>query len=123
MKCNTITLLSGSSMTGTTTVNSAPIELDQIYGYAIQAAWTGTPNGTIKLQGSCDAPARQTQTSNGGPDSVTVWTDIADSSQNISGSAGNYMWNVNGAFYRFVRLTYTNSSSTGTLSANIVLKG
>lgn len=110
-------------MTGTTTIVSNPIPLDQIYGFAIQAIWTGSPTGAIKLQASCDSPGRETAQSNGGPDTVTNWTDVTNSSYSISGSAGNYMWNFNGSFYRYIRVSYTNSSGTGTLTAQITPKG
>ncbi len=122
MKANTLTILAGSSMTGTATINSAAIPVDQLWGFAIQAEWTGTPTGTIKLQASCDAPIGTNQTSSG-TSTVTNWTDITDSSYSITGSAGNYMWNVQAAGYRFVRLTYTNASSTGSLSATMSTKG
>lgn len=123
MKSNTISVLVNASMTGTTVVNSNPIPLDQIYGFALQAYWTGTPVGTFKLQGSCDAPGKTTQTSNGGPDIVTNWSDIANSTTTAAGSSGNFVWNFNGCFFRYVRLVYTNASGTGTLNAEIVNKG
>jgi hypothetical protein len=110
-------------MTGTTEIDSAPLRVDQIFGLAIQATWTGTPNGTIKLQASCDTPPTASQVANGGPDAVTNWSDISDSSYSISGVAGNYMWNINGAFYNYIRIVYVNASSTGSLSAKACVKG
>lgn len=129
MRSNTITMTFGNppsnsaSMTGTTTVNSNSIPLDQTYGFAIQAVWTGTSAGTLKLQASNDAPVRETQTNNGGPDTITNWTDIANSSTAVISGGGNFMWNFTGCFYRNVRLTYTNATGTGTLTASIVPKG
>lgn len=125
MKNNTITLvISGSgAMTGTNTITSDPIPVEQLWAYAIQAVWTGTPNGTLKLQASCDAPDKAVQASNGGPYTVTNWTDISGSSNSVTGSAGSFMWNVSDVGYRFVRLSYTNSSSSGTLTAKASLKG
>lgn len=123
MKSNTIVLLTNAAMTGTSTVVSAPIPLDQIFGYAVQAVWTGTPNGTLILQASCDVPATQPQTSNGGPYSITNWTPIDGASTTIAGSSGNFMFNVDGAYYRWVQLSYTNTSSTGSLSALMFVKG
>lgn len=124
MKANVITLTisAGGVMTGTTVITSNPVRLDQIYGYAIQAVYTGSPVGTLKLQASSDSPARQTQVSNGGPDVVTNWTDITDSSEAVSG-AGSFMWNVTGCFYNYVRLVYTNASGTGVLTAKLSEKG
>lgn len=123
MKSNTITLLTNASMTGTDTITSAPIPLDQIYGYAIQASWTGTPTGTFSLQASSESPPTQSQVANGGPDNITLWDTIANSSYSIAGSSGTYMWNVNLAFYRYVQLVYTNTSGTGSLSAIMSAKG
>jgi len=111
-----------ATMTGTAVLTSAPVTLDQIYGFAIQAFWTGTPTGTLKLQVSCDAPVGTTQTSNGGPDSITNWTDLASSSQAVGG-INSYVWNINGSFYRYVRVVYTNATGTGSLNAQICLKG
>lgn len=124
MKSNIITIvMSSNTMTDTNVLTSNPIRIDQIYGFAVQVVFTGTPVGTFKLQGSCDSTSRQTQVSNGGPDTVANWTDIADSSQSVSG-AGSSMYNVVGAMYNYVRLVYTNTSSTGTItSAKISPKG
>ena len=123
MKSNTITMITGASMTGTVTVNSNPINLDQIYGYAVQVVWSGNPTGSFKLQASCDAPTSTNQTANGGPDGIVNWSDITGTAQAVAGSAGNFMWNQNGAFYRYVRLVYTNSAGVGSFSANVVIKG
>lgn len=109
-------------MTGTTTITSNPVRVDQIYGYAVQAIYTGSPVGTLTLEASCDSPGRQTQISSGGPDTVTNWNTITDSSYAVSG-AGKYMWNVNGAFYNYIRLVYVNTSGTGVLTANLSEKG
>lgn len=122
MKANTIAVLTNSEMTGTTVVNSAAIPVDQLWGFAIQAAWTGTPTGTIKLQASCDAPDRTNQTSSGSA-TVANWTDIADSSYAIAGAEGTYMWNVTSASYRFVRVVYTNASGDGVLDVTMCAKG
>ena len=124
MKSNIVQLKfkPNANMTGTSTINSDPIALDQIYGFAVQAFWTGTPVGNFKLQVSCDAPGDTTQTSNGGPDKVTNWTDLTGSTQ-AAGGLSYFVWNINGAFYRYVRLVYTNTSGSGVLKAQICLKG
>ena len=122
MKSNTIQMvLSSSSLAGNITSN--PIPLDQIYGFAIQAVWTGVPTGTLKLQASSDSPSRQTQTSLGGPDVITNWTDVANSSVALTGSSGNYMWNFTSCMFRYVRLVYTSTSGTGSITAEISAKG
>lgn len=103
-----------------TTINSTPYNVQQIYGFAIQAVFTGTPTGTLKLQASCD-PATNYLPAN----TVTNWTDIASSSTVIS-AAGNFMWNTPDAMYNWVRLVYTDTSggtSTAVLNAVINAKG
>jgi hypothetical protein len=124
MKVNTIPLvMSSSTMSGTSTITSNPVPIDQIYGFAAQVVFTGTPTGTFKLQGSCDIPARETAQSNGGPDTITNWSDLSLTLA-AAGAAGNGIINVNGAFYRYVRLVYTNTSGTGVLTvAQLCVKG
>lgn len=103
-------------------LTSEAIPLPNIYGFAIQAVFTGTPTGTFKLQASSD-PFKYANAAQ--PQVPTNWTDIADSSAPVS-AAGNYMWNFNGCFFEFVRLVYTDGSSgasTAVLNATINLKG
>lgn len=122
MKSNTITLLTNATM-GVGTVTSAPIVVDQIWGYAVQAFWTGTPAGTISLQASSESPPNQNQVSNGGPDNITIWDTIANSPVVIAGAPGSYMWNVTTASYRYFQLVYVGTSGAGSLSAIVSLKG
>lgn len=93
---------------------SAPILLDQIYGFSFQAIFTGSPNGTFKLQSSNDEGRLA--------DSVTNWTDVADSSQVIS-SAGDITWNFDGCFFKWVKVVYTFSAGTGSCDVTYASKG
>ena len=98
-----------------TTITSDPQELFNIYGYAIQVFWSGTPTGTFKLQVSAD-PVAMGNPANPKP---TNWTDLIDSPYAVS-AAGNYMWNVFDAMYNWVRLVYTDGSG-GISTAAITL--
>ena len=91
-----------------TNINSDPMPLYHVYGYSIQAVYTGTPTGTFKLQASSDPvfPGNKAPNSN----FVVNWTDVANSSVTVT-AAGNYMWNVTDVMYNFVRLVYTDGSS------------
>lgn len=98
------------------------IWLGHICNFAIQLVFTGTPVGTLRIQGSADA---------GQPDGglspqasgVTNWTDITSSDIAIT-TAGNAMINVQNAGYNWVRLVYVSTSGTGSLtSARINVKG
>lgn len=119
---NTASEILINNVVANTDINSTPAVLSDIYGFCIQAVITGTPTGTLKLQASND-PFKYVV--NGGVQTPTHWTDIADSSFSVV-AAGNTVWNYNGAFYTFVRVVYTDASSgasTAVLNANITVKG
>lgn len=125
MRSNVIQMVftPNNTMTGTATISTNAIPVDQIYGFAIQAVWTGTSAGTLKLQASSDPAPKSSNVSTGGPYAVTNWTDVTNSSTAVVSGGGNFMWNFNGAFYNYVRLVYTNSSGTGAITAEICVKG
>lgn len=111
--------LDGTDMTSN--IVSDAIWLGHIANFAIQIVFTGSaPNGSFKLQASNDEPKP------GDPSSTTVtnWTDVADSTQNIS-AAGDHMYTVENAGYTFVRLVWTDVTSTaGTItSCRFMVKG
>jgi hypothetical protein len=112
-------VVSSGSMTGTATINSDPIWLGHAAGVAIQAVWTGTPNGAFKLQCSIDP----VQPMAGQTTTPANWEDVADSDYTVTGSAGSYTWNVDAAFFPWIRVVYTNTSSTGTLNVRFNAKG
>lgn len=91
--------------------NSPAVDIANLIGYSLQAVFTGTPNGTFKLQASCDdleAPVN--------------WTDVGSSSVAIT-AAGSAIWNNDGAHYRWVRLVYTRSSGSGSCDVTVAAKG
>lgn len=89
-------------------LNSAPMQLYNMFGYSIQIVFTGIPTGTFKLQGSCDS-TYISKTNSLSPQVPTNWSDIANSSQAVT-AAGNFVWNVSDVMYNFVRLVYTDTS-------------
>lgn len=102
-----------------TSFQSQPQLLKQIYGYAIQAVWTGTPSGVLKLQASCDPSSSNIVLADVVP---TNWSDVSLTPITIS-SAGNYLWNVQGCMYNWVRLAYVDNSggtSTAVLTSAIL---
>ena len=112
-------VFTNTSMTGTTTISSSAMFVGDTSLYSIQAVWTGTPAGTMKLQASNDpTPAIGTI-----PYTVSNWSDITYSFLTLTGSAGNYLWSVDNCAYKFVRITYTNTSGSGSLAAIMVRKG
>lgn len=116
----------GSMQAGATSLGASatltPVWLGHIVNYSLQLVFTGTPAGTFKLQCSND-PGRPSAQGTPEYDTVVNWTDIADSSQAVS-AAGDITWDVQNAGYVWVRVVYTRSSSTGSLtSARFNVKG
>lgn len=104
------------------TINSVAQQTYQVFGYAIQIEFTGTPTGNFKLQASTDP-----YVSNPTAAQLPVnWTDVVDSTFTVS-AAGNVMWNVADVEYNWVRVVYTDTSggtSTAVISASACnLKG
>ena len=96
-----------------TNINGPAMQLKRMWGFAIQAVWTGTPTGTFKIQVSADpfyegAPGQN-------PTEPINWTDLIDSPYAVS-AAGNYMWNVFDTAFNWARLVYTDGSG-GTSTA------
>lgn len=112
--------LSSTDMTAAT-ITSDPIWLGHIANFAIQLVFTGTPNGTFKLQASNDEGARDTYIES---PSISNWTDVDGSSQVIS-AAGDHMWNVQNCGYRWIRIVWTDSSTGAATitSARMNVKG
>lgn len=98
-----------------TTVYTEAVPLTHIIGFAIQVVWTGTPVGDFSLECSCDDPQ--------GVEVPTHWDAIADTTVAAGGGVGSFTYNVREVFYKWVRLKYVGSSSTGTATARINIKG
>lgn len=94
------------------TINSLAMQLENMFGFAIQIIFTGTPTGSFKLQSSCDPVPKQSGVvqANGVILYAPVnWTDIANSTFAVA-AAGNVEWNFNGSFYNYVRVVYSDTS-------------
>ena len=103
-------------MTGVDVITSAPLHLGKYTKkYSIFAQWSGAPNGFLKLQVSTKSPEQGDKSV---PDlsDANDWTDLPNSTISIAGAAGNHLYNVVEVGYFWVRLIYTNTSSTGVLS-------
>jgi hypothetical protein len=100
---------------GVATITTAPQPLDHIYGFAIQVVWTGTPVGNFSLEASCDAPTDGTLPVN--------WGTLPSSSIPAGGAAGAQIYNVSESFYKWIRIKYVGSGSSGTVNARVNIKG
>ncbi len=89
------------------TLTSSSVDMTEFAIGAIQAVYTGSPVGTFKLQISNDN---------------STFSDYTGSSNAIT-VAGDFMWNLVDAGYSYVRLVYTKTSGTGSVTAKAVAKG
>jgi hypothetical protein len=118
MRAHNDEILASTAISSTTTYTSDAVELTHIAGYAISLLLTGTATGTAKLQ------AAMTQLTPASAD----WIDLPNSgaTANIAvdaGAATKHLWNVSDAFYKWVRVSYTNATNSGTLAIRANLKG
>ena len=88
-------------------VTSLTINLNHMSQFNVQALFTGSPVGAIKIQQSNDG---------------TNWDDVPASSVSVS-AAGSQSWNLYMVGYPWARLVYTRTSGTGTLNATVYAKG
>jgi hypothetical protein len=102
-------------------VTSETINLENILFLAIQAIWSGTPTGTIKLQASCDVGRENT----GNLDGVGVsnWTDVPSATLSPAGSASSGFIELKESGFKWARLVYTRSGGSGSLTARFNAKG
>lgn len=94
MRITKDTLLAAGDISGDLTSSSQ--QLDQIFGFSIQAIFTtsGSLGGILKLQASLDG---------------VNFDDIANTSQTLS-AAGSYTWNLADTNFPWVRVVYTHHS-------------
>lgn len=96
--------------------NLAPVYLGHIVNYSIQLVFTGTPQGNFKLQVSNDQGRPNAQSEAEQSSGVVNWTDVAGSAQAIT-AAGDHTWTVEDAGYLWVRVVWTQTGSSGTLTS------
>jgi len=115
-KTNKYYLIKNGVMTGTTTVTSSPQNVENFDNVGLEIVWTGTPTGTITIQGSISQSI---------PGAVAVsYTDLtfAPLLDQPAGSAGRYLVNVATYAMPFIRVNYVNTSGSGTLNVYLYSK-
>lgn len=116
-------LTNGTPISMVSSFNTEPVFLGHIVNYSIQLVFTGTPAGNFKLQCSNDFGDPSNAVEADRDIKIVNWTDVLDSAQSIS-AAGNHTYDVQNAGYRWVRVVWTQTGSTGSLtSARFNVKG
>ncbi len=121
MRFSQTTLLAAGDMSGS--LNSFGIDISQSNLTTIQASWSGSPVGNLKLQISCDPVAVNGIVGQDPAKNVVNWSDYTGSTQAAGGSAGNFGWILGSVGYRWIRVVYTEASGTGSLTVNCDTKG
>ena len=120
---DTITFAGATTGDMSGSLTSDPFRLEHLDLIAIQASFSGsTPTGTFKLQACCDMGTIHAYGGMNNVSGLSVWTDIAGSSNAVSAN-GDIVWNIVDPGFRWVRLVYTRTSGTGTLSVRANAKG
>lgn len=89
------------------TQTSVPFDLGDLLNYSVQCSFSsGTLNGSLVLQGSLDG---------------TTYGDVDNTAKTVT-SGGAVIYSVDTAGYRYVKVKWTNTSGTGTISAKIFIK-
>lgn len=97
-------------------IESEAVLLDQIFGYAAQCRWTGSPSGTLKLQASC-------QIIHSG-ETITDWDDVSGASVTVeSVSTNGTLFNADAQFYKYFRVIFDRTGGTGSLTVTYNGKG
>ena len=96
-------------MTGTSTIVSAATNIQNLDNVGIQVSWTGTPVGVVSVLCSVDGVSYY---------ALTFSPALAAP----AGSATGMLVSLNQVPFNFVKVSYTNTSSTGVLSAFITGK-
>jgi hypothetical protein len=110
-RADSFTLLSATAISSTNTVNSVALAIDGYLGFSIVITTTSTATGAAKLQATLDG---------------STWIDLPNSGETanktVSGAASQ-IWNVANAYYKAVRVSYTNATNSGTLAVLAFAKG
>lgn len=96
-------VFNAQSMTSTAT--SETLDIAETIGFCVHAIWTGTPVGNLTYEGSNDSI-----------NFVVLTTQAA------GGAAGQWLSNAEHQHFRYLRVKYTATSSTGSLTCYVSAK-
>lgn len=97
-------------------LTSLPTNIQFLDNVCFQLVWTGTPTGTFSIQGSLT----HQQDSLGNVSNVGTWDNISLSPAPVAvGSAGDILIDMNQLSFPWIRVVYTKTSGTGTLTATV----
>lgn len=110
-----------NTMTGTNKITGTPVVIEQAHGVSWTMRWTGTPVGVFSVEVSNEYDP----TTNPNPSDWTQYTLTIPAGMQPAGAypaAGSGI-DLAPTSFRGARLCYTNTSSTGVLTARAHVKG
>ncbi len=103
-------IIDNGVMTGTTAVVSTLLNLEYYDNVGLETEWTGAAVGTFSVEASNQYdPATA-------PNVTFKAVTLASAPANPAGSASGWLLDLNQIPFKWVRLRYTNASSTGVLN-------
>lgn len=109
---NLVTFLSSTDLS-TASITTSAIGVNHVYGFSIQIVFTGSPVGVFKLQASNDEVEEYASVD------ANTWDDITGSEISVT-TADAITWNHEDVFFRWVRVVWTKTSGTGTITKAIM---
>jgi hypothetical protein len=108
-------IITAGSMSGALTSDATSIQyMDNI---CIELVWTGTPTGTFSIEGSL---TYQTNSVGTGVSNAGTWVPITlTPPPAATGSAGSILLDLNQLSFPYIRVKYSPTSGSGTLTATI----
>ena len=105
----------GTNLAGSFNSNALMVQTYSLLSISLQ--WSGTFNGSFKIQVSNDSAS-----------TPTYWHDISGSTINVASGAylgqTGFTYSITDVSYRWIRVVYTFTSGTGTLTnCDLVMKG
>lgn len=94
-------------------ITSEPLDIRYQDNISLQFHYTGTPTGTFDIQVSNDY---NKQDPSGTQNSAGNWVSLGVSMTNPAGAAGDDFYDLNQMSAMWLRVVYTRTSGTGTLT-------
>lgn len=104
----TSTGLESASMS--TSIVSQFVDIRNTSGFSFQCVWTGAPTGTLRIE-----------VTNMEPDVTSVWEPMPNSSISVT-TAGSQIFDVVACFVGWCRISWLNTSGSGSLEVHHVAK-
>lgn len=104
--------------------NSIGVDTSQHWACSIQANYSGSGLGDMKIQVSNDNPAKSPIDQESDPAArVTNWATYSSSSTTGAAGSTSFIVNLANPGFRWTRFTFTASTGSGVMSVNYFGKG